>query len=96
MSLCARSSVDRVLASEAKGRRFDSCWARQIQSLLSYAAGSLTCCLATTFNLLYGAELLRVRHCHGAPWFLSICALFAILKPECVNVDKIDVILILS
>jgi hypothetical protein len=25
----ARSSVDRVLASEAKGRRFDSCRARQ-------------------------------------------------------------------
>ena len=76
MSLCARSSVDRVLASEA--------------------TGSLTCCLATTLNLLHGAELLRVHHSHCAPWFLSICALFAILKPECVNVDKIDVILISS
>jgi hypothetical protein len=28
--LGARSSVDRVLASEAKGRRFDSCRARQL------------------------------------------------------------------
>jgi hypothetical protein len=49
---------------------------------LSYATGSLTCCLATTLNLLHGAELLRVHPSHCVPWFLSICALFAILKPE--------------
>ena len=31
----ARSSVDRVLASEAKGRRFDSCRARQNYGLVT-------------------------------------------------------------
>ena len=36
----ARSSVDRVLASEAKGRRFDSCRAHQKQRVfdLGHAA----------------------------------------------------------
>ena len=34
--LGARSSVDRVLASEAKGRRFDSCRAHQPWGVLTY------------------------------------------------------------